>query len=432
MKTAQVLYQGMEIGAVAWEPVQQLGYFEYTAEFIRSGIQLSPLVMPARQRGEVFSFPALNKASFFGLPGMLADALPDKFGNAVIDAWLARQGRDRASFSPVERLCYIGKRGMGALEFKPATQDKGLNVSTTLDVDELVSLAQTITRNRSGLATNISGTDTSEAIMDIIRVGTSAGGARPKAIIALNAKGEVRSGQVSVPPGFEHWLIKFDGVTDMELGEPQQYGRVEYAYYLMAKAFGIDMMESRLLEEGGRAHFLTRRFDRNGNNKIHAQTLCGLAHYDYNMAGAYSYEQAFQVMRALGLSKPEAEQLFRRMLFNVVFRNQDDHTKNISFLMDSSGQWRLSPAYDLIYAHNPAGQWTNQHQMSINGKRDEFSYQDIQTVADNIGLKNYRELIDQITEVTALWPEFADQAALSQMRIEEVKSGFRHALLELR
>ena len=251
-----------------------------------------------------------------------------------------------------------------------------------------------------------------EAMLDILRVGTSAGGARPKAIIAMNDKGRVISGQTDVPQGYEHWLLKFDGVTDLELGEPKEFGRIEFAYHLMAQAAGIEMTECRLLEENGRAHFMTKRFDRDGRKKIHMQTLCGIAHYDFNMAGAYGYEQAFQVMRRLRLSKSDAIQLFRRMVFNVLARNQDDHTKNISFLMDQTGSWRLSPAYDVTYAHNPAGKWTNTHQMSINGKLDGFTIEDMAIIGESIRLSNPKAIVSEIAEKVDRWPEFAKQAGL--------------------
>ena len=395
--TAIVKLWGDTVGAVAWLDDRAYSVFDYDPSFLHKGLDISPLHMSiadAIDGDGRFSFPALSKDTYLGLPGLLADALPDKFGNSIIDAWLARNGRDAASFSPVERLCYTGKRGMGALEFSPSIIDK-YDASVPVEVSELVGLAQEIMQERSALDVSIgqSAQDNADAIMDILRVGTSAGGARPKAVIAMDKDGNVMSGQTRVPENYQYWILKFDGVTDLELGEPRGYGRIEYAYYLMARAAGIEIEESRLLEENGRAHFMTRRFDRNGGKKIHMQTLCGIAHYDFNMAGAYSYEQAFAVMRRLRLSKAEATEQYRRMVFNVIARDQDDHTKNIAYLMDADGKWKLSPAYDVIYSHNPAGQWTNQHQMSLNGKRDNFSLQDLIAVGESISLTRTDQVI---------------------------------------
>jgi len=375
--TATVSLWGHSLGAVSWLDDSDYAVFEFDPAFLKLGLDVAPIQMSveaARNGDARFSFPAINKDTFLGLPGMLADALPDKFGNQVIDAWLARNGRDSASFNPVERLCYTGKRGMGALEFSPTIMDK-YDTSVSIEVSELVALAQQIMRERKTLDVQLgsSENENTEAILDILRVGTSAGGARPKAVIAMNEQGNVISGHAEVPSDYNYWLLKFDGVTDIELGEPKGYGRIEYAYYLMAKAAGIRMTPCKLLEENGRAHFITQRFDRINGKKTHMQSLCGIAHYDFNSAGAYSYEQAFEVMRTLRLSKADATEQYRRMLFNVVARNQDDHTKNISFLMTEKGKWTLSPAYDVVYSHNPSGQWTNQHQMSAQGKRDEFT-----------------------------------------------------------
>ena len=412
--TAKIFLWGELVGAVAWMDDRGHAAFEYDPGFLKKGWDISPMHLGLDSAaGQIFTFPALNKNTYNGLPGLLADILPDKFGNAIIDSWLARQGRDVASFGPVERLCYTGKRGMGALEFAPPVNSK-LNKAVPVEVAELVNLAQEVVKARKRLDVELGtdGTANAEAMMDILRVGTSAGGARPKAIIAMNAEGRVLSGQTDAPEGYEHWLLKFDGVTDLELGEPKEFGRIEYAYHLMAIAAGIEMSDCRLLEENGRAHFMTKRFDRRGNEKVHMQSLCGMAHYDFNMAGAYGYEQAFQAMRKLRLSKADAIQLFRRMVLNVLARNQDDHTKNIAFLMDQTGTWRLSPAYDVTYAHNPAGIWTNTHQMTINGKRDGFTLKDIVDVGESIRITDPAKIVAEMAEVMARWPEFADQAGV--------------------
>jgi len=431
--TAEVRLWGDLVGAVAWMDDRGYGVFEYDRAFLKKELDIAPLHMglaDARKGDGIFLFPSLNKSTFLGLPGLLADALPDKFGNSVINAWLARKGRDGAGFSPVERLCYTGKRGMGALEFSPATIGK-YDKSVPIAVPELVELAQEIMseRKRLDISINRSEKENADAIMDILRVGTSAGGARPKAVIAMDDKGNVMSGQAKAPKGYHYWILKFDGVTDLELGEPRGYGRIEYAYYLMAKAAGIDITESRLLEENGRAHFMTKRFDRVEGEKLHMQSLCGIAHYDFNMAGAYSYEQAFAVMRRLRLRKADAIQQYRRMVFNIVARDLDDHTKNISFLMTRDGEWRLSPAYDVIYSHNPAGQWTNQHQMSLNGKRDHFTKEDLIAVSDSISLSKPDGVINDVVKAVERWPEFAKEAGVNDKTIKEISENHRLKLI---
>lgn len=430
--TAIVKLWGDTVGAVSWLDDRAYAVFEYDRDFLKKGLDISPLHMSLNDAGKGdarFFFSSLNKDTFLGLPGLLADTLPDKFGNSIIDAWLSRNGRDSSSFSPVERLCYTGKRGMGALEFFPALIDK-YDDSVSVEVSELVKLAQEIMRERKGLDAQLGATeaDNADAIMDILRVGTSAGGARPKAVIAMNNAGNIVSGQAEVPGGYDYWLLKFDGVTDLELGEPGGYGRIEYAYYLMAKAAGINMTECKLLEENGRAHFMTKRFDRINGRKQHMQSLCGIAHYDFNMAGAYSYEQAFEVMRKLRLSKAEASEQYRRMIFNIIARNQDDHTKNISFLMNSKGKWKLSPAYDMTYSHNPAGKWTNLHQMSVHGKRDHFTMKELINTGKSISISRPQEIINDIITAVEQWPEYAKDAGVKKKVILDISKHHRSNL----
>ena len=425
-ETAYVKLWDMRVGAVLWDSDRGLASFEYDPSFLNSGLDPAPLTMPtdeARRGNAVFEFPHLSQKTFYGLPGMLADSLPDKYGNKIINAWLARKGRTPESFSPIERLCYTGRRGMGALEFTPVIGD-GANESVPVEVEELVKLAHKVIHERFQLDTDLG---QREALTDIIRVGTSAGGARPKAVIALNEKtGSVRSGQVRAPEDFSYWILKFDGVKDDTLGDPAGYGRIEYAYHKMATQCEIDMTECRLYEEGGRAHFMTKRFDRTEKGeKIHMQSLCAVAHFDLNEAGSYSYEQAFQVMRQLRLPYGDAEQLFRRMAFNIVARNQDDHTKNINFLMDKTGKWRLSPAFDMIYAHNPSGEWTHKHQMTVNGKREGFVYDDLKAVADEMNIKKGSQIIDQVVEVVSRWKELANAVDVENKQIEAISRTHR-------
>ncbi len=419
----------MRVGAVLWNSDRSMASFEFEPAFLNKGLDPAPLAMPidaARRGSAVFEFPNLPQSTFYGMPGMLADSLPDKYGNNIINAWLARQGRNPQSFSPVERLCYTGKRGMGALEFAPVIGGAGVNESVAVEVQELVRLAYLVIHERAQLDTDL---NQAEALKDIIRVGTSAGGARPKAVIALNDKtGKVRSGQVKAPAGFTYWILKFDGVRDETLGDPAGYGRIEYAYYKMARQCTIDMTECRLYGEGGRAHFMTRRFDRTDTGeKIHMQSLCAMAHFDFNMAGGYAYEQAFQVIRQLRLPYGDTEQLFRRMVFNIVARNQDDHPKNISFLMDKNGTWRLSPAFDMTYAHNPDGAWTHKHQMTINGKREGFVHHDLMAVAAEMNIKKGARIIEQIVEAVSSWKDFATETGVAKKQIEAI--GRSHRLL---
>ena len=413
---AEVRLWGRSIGAVSLEEGARIAAFQYAPAFLASRIEISPITMPLSRR--VYQFPSLPEVSFHGLPGLLADSLPDKFGNALIDAWLATQGRRPETFNAIERLCYIGVRGMGALEFAPA-KGPPLRRSANVQVDELVKLASEVLTHRSSLQVSFAPGRRHEGLQEMLRVGTSAGGARAKAIVAWNRQtNEVRSGQVKAPAGFDYWLLKFDGVSankDKELEDPKGYTVIEYAYALMAADAGIEMSECRLLEEGGRRHFMTRRFDRRSDGgKLHMQSLAALAHFDFNSAGAYSYEQAFDVIRRLGLPMRDREQQFRRMIFNVIGRNQDDHVKNIAFLMDKAGSWSLSPAFDVTYAYNPAGLWTSRHQMTINGKADDFTRADFKVVAEVAGLKRGRPeaILTEVMDTVKGWPRYAKTAGV--------------------
>jgi serine/threonine-protein kinase HipA len=411
---------------VAWDEARGIANFEYAPAFVQRGWNLAPLTMPVRPG--VFSFPSLQQETFHGLPGLLADALPDRYGNRLIDLWLARQGRAPGDFTPVERLCYIGTRGMGALEFKPAL-GPAPGKSVPIEVEELTELAAEILRHRADWAVSLKG-EQAEALTEIIRVGTSAGGNRAKAVIAWNPRThEVRSGQVAAPPGFEPWILKFDGVNDVTLGDPKGFGRIEYAYHRMAVAAGIAMTDCRLLEESGRAHFMTRRFDRDARGeKMHVQSLCAMGHYDFNAAGEYGYEQAFSVIQQLNLGYDTLREMYRRMVFNVLARDQDDHTRNIAFLMDQTGRWRLTPAFDVIWSYSPRGTWTNRHQMTINGKRDEFRRADLLTIPEQHGIKDAEALLEQVGDAVAGWPRFAKEAGVTSDQQRAISKTHRLAL----
>lgn len=423
---AWVILWGRQIGAVSWLEDREVAVFQYAPEFLKSGIEVSPLMMPLRETP--YEFPSLSKVTFKGLPGLLADSLPDRFGNAILNEWLASQGRTPESFNPVERLCYTGKRGMGALEYEPSTIGPTMKMGS-IEVEKLVDLANRVLAEKHGMGGEFSGEDDRKVVLDILRVGTSAGGARAKAIIAWNPKtGEFRSGQIGLPDGFEHWIMKFDGIMNNLVGEPADplgYGKIEYSYHLIAQEIGIDMSDCLLHNEGGRSHFMARRFDRtSGGKKIHMQSLGAMAHYDYNQPASHSYEQAIVVMKKLKLPQEDLIQQVLRSIFNVVGRNHDDHVKNISFLMDRNGEWRLSPAYDITYAWNPSGSWTNRHQMSINGKRENIERDDLLALGSFAGLKKNQcnELIDKVILTFKEWPEFAKEVGVSEERISDLNN----------
>lgn len=431
---AEVWLWGRRIGAIRWDASRDVGAFEYEPAFIGSGIEIAPLTLPLR-RG-VFDFPDLPTGTFHGLPGLLSDSLPDRFGNALINRWLAERGRAADSMDPVERLLYTGRRGMGALEFEPASglrREDGVVV----DIAPLVELASRVLTDRNSLSGVIDGKDDEAALSEILRVGTSAGGARAKAVLAWNeSTGEFHSGQVKAGPGFTQWLVKFDGVSgsgDHGLADPQGFGRLEYACYLLATQAGITMMPSRLHLEGGRAHFMTRRFDRIGGpdsgdaKKLHMLTLGAMRHFDYNQPRAYSYEQALETIRRLDIGPAALEEMLRRALVNVVIRNQDDHVKNIAFLMDRDGAWRLAPAYDVVYAHNPSGAWTSEHQMTIAGKSSNFTREDLRSLARMADIKPRKldSILDDVLSAARSWDRFATEAGVPDELATRARAGFR-------
>jgi serine/threonine-protein kinase HipA len=435
MTTAAIKLWGTTIGYVSMDHGERFARFEYDPTFASTGIQLAPLMMPTRSH-YLYQFPALQPRTFYGLPGLLADSLPDKYGNRLIDIWLAQTGRRPEQFNAVDRLCYIGKRGMGALEFEPATNAL-VGPDKVLEVEQLVALASLAFANKETLDTTLSASTGAQALLDILQVGSSAGGARAKAVIAFNpTTQQVRSGQLDLPPDFEHWLIKFDGVKlsgDWGVADPAGYGLLEYSYYLMAKACGLNMMESRLFSENGRHHFMTRRFDRQlkaepgtGNNrvepsrieKVFMQTLGAVAHFDYWESGAYSYEQVFMTMKQLGIAQHAIEEQFCRMLFNMVGCNQDDHVKNITFTMNRQGKWELSPAYDLCHAAGSAV--TRTHQLSINGKTSGFTVEDLKQLASYVGLPRGREkrILERTIAAFNGWKKLAVELGIP-MRLQD-------------
>ena len=434
MEVIKVNYREYFVGAVSFDTKTGIGAFEYDPSFVSTGIELSPVKMPLAKR--IYSFPELGFETYKGLPGLIADSLPDDFGNAVLNAWVASKGKQTSDITPLQRLQYTGKRGMGAIEYAPAIRLKSLNASQPVDIESLVSITQEMldSRKEFELKLNKGGEENREAMMALLAVGMRAGGARPKAVLAFNENfTQVRSGQVNVPSSFTHYLLKFDGVSEHNkdketFGDPMGYGAMEYVYYLMAKSCGIDMMPSKLLIEGDRRHFVTQRFDRIGNKKMHVQTLNGMAHVNYKMPGSYSYAELFGVARQLGLSANDAEQLFKRMVFNIVARNHDDHSKNFAFILDDNNQWQLTPAYDLAYSCKAGSKWVNSHWMSLNGKRDDFSRNDfysLQQLSTIFTQKKINQIIDETITQVSNWRKLAVENDVPKSLLNEINSNLR-------
>lgn len=433
MEVITIRYQDDVVGAVSFDTEKGLGSFEYDPGFIKKSVELSPIKMPLSNR--IYNFPELDFNTFKGLPGLIADSLPDDFGNAVLNAWVAGQGRSPGDITPLQRLQYTGKRGMGALEYAPATQLRSLNASQQVEIPSLVSIAQEILDSRGNFEVELkqNGQDDREAMISLLSVGMSAGGARPKAVLAFNKDfTQVRSGQANVPSGFTHYLMKFDGVSEHNknqetFGDPLGYGAMEFVYHLMANKCGLDMMACRLLNEGNRRHFITQRFDRIKNSKVHVQTLNGLAHVDYKKPGSFSYAELFGIARQLRLSAVEAEQLFKRMTFNIIARNHDDHSKNFAFILKKD-KWSLAPAYDLAYSYKPGSKWVNSHWMSLNGKRDNFTRSDfysLEKLSPVFNKKKIDDIIDATIEHVSTWRQLAEEWDVPKTLIDEIQENLR-------
>ena len=421
-----------EVGMLTLRDDDEFAAFEYLPAFLKSGIEISPFTLPLSTR--VYRFPSLPKETFKGLPGAFADSLPDRFGNAVINAWLESRGRRADSINALERLCYTGKRGMGAFEYEPAVAEGHATRTERIEVEELVKLANEVLSSRRKLSITLSESNRSE-LLKLVRVGSSAGGARAKALVAWNREtGEMKSGQINAGEGFEYYLIKFDGVSengDHDFTDSKGFCNIEYAYYLMATHAGIDMMESRLFREGGRSHFMTKRFDRDSNGgKIHMLTLGGMKHYDFNSPGSNSYEQVADTIISLNLTNSALEELFRRMCFNIVCRNQDDHVKNISFLMDRNGSWKLSPAYDMTYSCRPDSFWLSRHQMTVNGKKDAFQLDDLLASAARMQIRprKAKEILRQVETEAENFGNYASEAGVEEETGKAISDQFIYFL----
>jgi serine/threonine-protein kinase HipA len=418
----EVLAWGQRVGAVALDPDSGWYAFAYDDEWVETGVELAPLHMPLRR--EPYEFPQLPPATFYRLPALLADALPDAFGNALVNAWMAEQGVAIESITPLDRLAYAADRAMGALEFRPPARPVGSDPPTAVQLADLVLAA------RLTVGGEFAGDETAHAaLQQLIQVGTSAGGARAKAVVAFNPSTfQVRSAYGPPAEGFEQWLIKLDGVSGMGMdghgdrfGDTAPYGRIEYAYSLMAGTAGIEMTPSLLLAEGPRRHFMTRRFDRGeGGERIHSISLCALAHLDYNMVATHSYDQYLQVVSALGLGSDGLRQAYSRMVFNVLAVNCDDHTKNFAFLRPRSGDWRLTPAFDVTHAYRPDSQWTSRHLMAVNGKFEAITLEDLHAVGERNDVPGYRRVVREVRDAVMAWPAFAAQAELDDELTESI------------
>ncbi len=393
------------IGAVEWNDNRGSATFQYSTSFLDSNIEPSPLMMPTQER--IFE-TSRDHINFHDLPYLLSDSLPDNFGNIMMKEWLRQRQISIDSINPVDRLSYVGRRGMGALEYEPIKHSYESDYS--IHVGDIVKVAEKVLERKE--ETSYTDLD-KESLSDILRIGSSAGGARAKALIAIKTNDndeilEIRPGDIIQPKGYSYWLLKIDGANEKTLGEGEGIGKIEYAYYLLAKKCGINISESRLHEENNRFHFLTKRFDRaDQGEKIHMQTFGALAGIDYRIPKVTSYENLFRVMKRLRLPYNQFEQQFRRSVFNVVMRNHDDHVKNFSFLMDKSGKWRISPAYDVNYSYSKGGTWTNTHQSSINGKFDNFTREDVLTLGSSFGIKKAKDIVDEISSIASDWPTIA-------------------------
>lgn len=419
--TAEIYLWGTRIGIIHQDLDRICASFEYDADFLKSGIEVSPLMMPLSNI--VYEFPSLAGEPFFGMPGLVADSLPDTFGNKVIEQWLTLQGKSITDFTAIDRLCYTGKRGMGALEYVPASSDMG-DINEAINVSEMVKFASDILNQRETVTLNAQ-----EALSysQLVQVGSSVGGARAKALIAWNEKtNEIRSGQLNLDKDYDYWLMKFDHVSrngDYGIEDIPEYTLIEYAYYKMALDAGIEMSECRIYSSEGANHFMTKRFDRVDGKKIHMQSLGAMTHVSYKEPRVCSYEMAAAYMRKIRLPMKDIEQFFCRMVFNCLAVNQDDHVKNISFLMDRNGKWRLSPAYDLTFSYDATNKWLNAHQMTVNGKKEHVTFSDLLVAGEQMGLKKRKcmDIISKTATVVGDFEKYAMEATIKERTYFEIR-----------
>ena len=419
--TAEIYLWGTRVGIIHQELDKSYASFEYDEEFLKSNIQIAPVMMPLSS--VIYEFPLLAGEPFFGLPGLVADSLPDDFGNKVIEQWLASQGKSISDFTAIDRLCYMGKRGMGALEYVPATSEFG-DIDQDINVTKMVQFASDVLNQREAVALNA---EEKLTYSQLVQVGSSAGGARAKALIAWNeATNEIRSGQLNLGKDFDYWLMKFDNVSkngDHGLEDAKEYTLIEYAYYRMALEAGIEMNECRIYSNNGEHHFMTKRFDRKNGKKMHMQSLGAIAHISYKEPAICSYEMAAQYMRELNLSMKEMEQFFTRMVFNCLAVNQDDHVKNVTFLMDRMGEWKLSPAYDVTFSYNPTNKWLRAHQMSVNGKTNDISLTDLLETASKMGIKKGKamDIVSKVSKVVADFEKYVAAAKVCEKTYSDIQ-----------
>ncbi len=419
----EVKLYGQTIGSVEWNNSKRCSIFQYSREIQNSKLEPSPIIMPTQAK--VFE-TTRDHVNFHNLPYLLSDSMPDAFGNMMMKEWLKQNNLFIDDINPVNRLTYVGKRGMGALEYKPIKHKEQDEYS--IEVAELLAVAKKVLEGKEETAYHNLDKD---SLSDILRIGTSVGGARAKALIAVkkdmnNKIIEIRPGDIMQPKGYSYWLLKIDGVNEKSLGEGAGFGKIEYVYYKLAKEAGIDISESYLHEENGRFHFMTKRFERTDDGeKIHMQTLGALVGIDYKIPKASSYETLFRVMKRLRIPYNQFEQQYRRMLFNVIARNHDDHVKNFSFLMDKEGIWQISPAYDLTYQYKKGGTWTNIHQSSINGKFDHFTKDDLLSFAKAFGIKKANHILEEVLTAVSLWTKTAKEFDIPKKVIDYIGRNLR-------
>ena len=411
------------LGTIDWNANKGSSIFQYSNNALNREIEPSPIIMPTQER--IFETNR-DHINFHNLPYLLSDSMPDDFGNTMMKEWLKQKKLSIDDINPVDRLTYVGRRGMGALEYEPVSYKENNNYNVT--ISELLEVAKKVLEGKE--ETSYDDLD-KDSLSDILRIGTSVGGARAKALVAIKFDSnkkitEIKSGDITQTEGYSYWLLKIDGANEKTLGEGEGLGKIEYAYYLLAKESGIEMSDSILFEENNRFHFLTKRFDRTDNgDKIHMQTFGALAGIDYKIQKASSYETLFRVMKRLSLPYYQFEQQYRRALFNVIARNHDDHVKNFSFLMDKVGKWKISPAYDINYSYSPGGTWTNVHQSSINNKFDNFSRDDLLSLGKTFGIKKANHILDEIIAAVNLWPKIATEVDIPKKEIEARSKGLR-------
>ena len=426
MNNLKIIYHEQFVGVCDFTPHTGKVFFQYSPDFLQTGIALSPLLMPLENRVFEFDERVYSPQTFRGLPPLIADSLPDDFGNKMLSQWLVKNNISQNALHPLEKLCYVGKRGMGALEYEPSYEREDFN--DNVSIADLLTVANEVYFHKTNEAIPLN--DYSQSLSTLLRIGSSVGGARAKALIAINEKTqEIKAGDILQGEDYEYYLIKFDGLKDGKEIEPGGYGILEFIYHKMAVDSKIEMTECRLLAENGRSHFLTKRFDRTGGNKIHTSTLCGMAGVDFRQPNLIGYEDVFRILNLLNMDYSQKEQLFRRMVFNVLAFNHDDHTKNISFMYEGD-KWQLAPAYDMVFAFDPESYWLRNHNININGKNNNITTDDILTVGEKFGIKKKEGILADIAEVIRNFRYYADKYSYPKIGANAIDQILQNASIQ--